>query len=455
MASMTTVEKYRQKKWGCGFLLEAIFKLKENKTDVRTEVIAGITTFMTMAYIIFVNPDILKNAGIPFSAAMATTALVAGIASIFMGLYTNYPFALASGMGLNAALTFSVVLGMKQTWQVAMGVVFVEGLIVTLLVLTNVREAVMNAIPLSLKKAIGGGIGLFIAFIGLKNAGIVVADPATFVKVGNFTSASTVVAAAGIIITALLISRKVKGSILIGIIVTTIISLFTGITKLPAGSWVNFSIDLSTVGKLDILGALKLGMITTIFAFLISDFFDTMGSVIAIGTEAGHVGPDGKLPRLKNVLFADSIAAVIGGFFGASSATTYVESASGVAEGGRTGLTAVVVGILFLAALPFAPIVGIVPSVATAPALIIVGFLMMTVVKDIPFAKFDEGFPSFLTLIGIPLTYSIADGIGLGFVSFALIKLLSGKNKELHPLMYVVTILFIINFLKPIMEKVL
>lgn len=428
-------------------LLERIFKLKENGTDVRTEFIAGLTTFMTMSYIIFVNPSILKDAGLPFTATMAMTAIAAAVTTIFMGLYTNYPFALASGMGLNAVVTYGLVLGMKLPWQVAMGMVFVEGVIVTLLVLTNVREAVMNAIPISLKRAIGVGIGLFIAFIGLKSGGFVVSDPATTVKLGNFHQPQVLVAAAGLALTAFLVARRVKGSILLGILATTVIALFAGVTKLPQ-QWLTTTVDWSTFAKLDIVGALKWSLAPTIFALLITDFFDTMGTVIAVGGEAGFL-KNGTLPRLKRVLLVDSLGAVFGGLSSASSVTTYIESAAGVAEGGRTGLTSVVVGLLFLLSLPFAPIAGIVPAAATAPALIVVGFLMMTVIKDIPFDNVEEALPAFLTILGIPLTYNISYGIGFGFVSYTLIKVLQGKFKEVHPLMYIVSLLFAINFALP------
>lgn len=428
-------------------MLERIFRLKENHTDVRTEIIAGLTTFMTMSYIIFVNPAILKDAGLPFPATMAMTAIAAAAATILMGLYTNYPFAMASGMGLNAVVTYGLVVGMKLPWQVAMGMVFIEGVVITVLVLTNIREAVMNAIPLSLKRAIGVGIGLFIAFIGLKNGGFVVSDPVTSVKLGNFHQPGVIVATIGLVITAFLVARKVKGGILLGILATTVIALFAGVTSLPE-QWLTASVDWSTFGKLDIAGALKLSLVPTIFALLITDFFDTMGTVVAVGGEAGFL-KNGTLPRLKNVLLADSIGAVIGGLSSASSVTTYIESASGVAEGGRTGLTSVVVGILFLLSLPFAPIAGIVPAAATAPALIVVGFLMMTVIKEIPFDRVDEALPAFLTLIGIPLTYNISYGIGFGFVSYVLIKVLQGRLKEVHPLMYIVSLLFAINFALP------
>lgn len=443
--------------------MEQFFRLRERGTDVRTEVLAGIVTFMTMAYIIFVNPSILGNAGVPKDAAIIATALGAGVLTIAMGLASNYPLALASGMGLNAALAFTVVIGAKFTWQQAMGIVFWEGLIVTLLVLTNVREQVMSAIPTNLKRAIGVGIGLFIAFIGLKNAGIVThaatlatgADGKpfiineTFVALGNLRAPGVLLSLFGLALTLLLMVRRVRGALLLGIIGTTIVALLTGQAHLPANL-----VSIPTAAQFATIGALDFGVILRasawafIFSFLMTDFFDTMGTVVAVGSEAGYLRPDGSVPRLKNVLLVDSLAAVAGGLLGASSITTYIESAAGVGEGGRTGLTAVVTGVLFLLAIFLFPLAGVVPAAATAPALIIVGFLMMTVVKDIEFGAVDEGVPAFLTLVGMPLTFSISEGIGLGFVSYVLLKLFRGKAGEVHPLLWVVAALFTIDLFK-------
>jgi len=433
-------------------MLEKYFKLQANKTTVSREVMAGIVTFMTMAYIIFVNPGILSDAmgKAYFPALTVATCLAAAIMTIAMGLFTNYPLALASGMGLNAVLAYTVVIGMKQTWQVAMGVVFIEGLIVTVLVLTNIREWVMNAIPTDLKKAIGVGIGLFIALIGLKNAGIIVGNQATLVALQKLGPENTV-AILGLIVTAILMARKVKGSILIGIIFSTIVAALWGLIKWPTEFVSAIKPEyFGTFFKLDIGGALKLGLGVTIFAFLITDFFDTMGTVVAVGEEAGYLTKDGKVPRLKNVLLVDSLAAVAGGLFGCSSVTTYVESAAGVGEGGRTGLTSVVTGILFLLAIFFTPLVGIVPSYATAPALIVVGFLMLTVVKTINWDDFSTALPAFLTIVMIPFTYNISNGIGYGFIAYVLIKACTGKIKEIHPLMYLVAAAFAFYFIKGI-----
>lgn len=423
--------------------MERFFRLRELGTDVRTEVLAGFVTFMTMAYIIFVNPLILADAGVPKDGAIFATALGAGLITIAMGLFTNYPLALASGMGLNAALAYGVVLGGGFTWQQAMAIVFIEGAIITLLVLTNVREAVMNAIPINLKRAIGVGIGLFIAFIGLRNAGVVVNNEVTSVALGDLTSGAVLLALFGLLLSLLLMVRRVKGALLLGILGTTIVAFFTGQAALPESFMSLPSADsFATIGKLDFSVVLKISAWSWIFAFLMTDFFDTMGTVVAVGGEAGFLRKDGTVPRLKNVLLVDSLAAVLGGLFGASSITTYIESASGVGEGGRSGLTAVVTGLLFILAIFFVPVVGVVPAQATAPALIIVGFLMMTVVKDIHFGDLEEGIPAFVTLLGMPLTYSISNGIGLGFITYVLMKLFTGKVRDVHPLLWVVSVLF-------------
>jgi AGZA family xanthine/uracil permease-like MFS transporter len=432
-------------------MLEKLFKLRENKTTVSREITAGIVTFMAMAYIIFVNPGILSSAMGKelISAITVATCLAAGIMTICMGLSTNYPLALASGMGLNAVVTYTIVLGMKQPWQVAMGMIVIEGIVVTVLVLTNIREWVMDAIPLDLKRAIGVGIGLFIALIGLKNANIVVANPVTLVAFGKI-GASNLIALFGLMLTGVLMAKRVKGSILIGIIVSTLLALITGQVKMPSALITGLKPEyFKTFFAFDLKGALSLGLLMTTFAIMITDFFDTMGTVVAVGEEAGYVGKDGKLPRIKSVLLVDSLAAICGGLFGCSSVTTYVESAAGVGEGGRTGLTSVITGLLFLLAMFFTPVVGMVPSYATAPALIIVGYLMLMGVKLIKWDDFTTAFPAFLTLIMIPFTYSISNGIGYGFISYVLIKLFTGKAKEIHPLMYIVALLFGVYFVFP------
>lgn len=448
--------------------LNNFFKFTERGTALRTEVIAGLTTFMTMAYIIFVNPAILstQGTGLSIQGVFLATCLMTAVATIAMGVFTNYPIALAPGMGLNAVVTYTLILGMGMSWQQAMAAIIVEGILVTLLVLTNLREAVMNAIPLSLKFAIAVGIGLFIAFIGLKNAGIVVADPATLVALGDFTQPPVLLAAFGIALTAGLVARGIKGGILAGILVTAAAGMLFGIIPLP-GSVVSFNFDTSTIGGgvAAIPQVLQISLIPVIFALFMTDFFDTMGTVIAVGQEGKLLDKDGRLPGIKRVLLVDSLAAVGGGAMGASSVTSYIESGSGVAEGGRTGLTGVVVGLLFLLALPFAPLIAVIggevtipgtsggPPLAvspvTTPALVAVGFLMMTAVRFIPWDQFDEAIPAFLTILALPLTFNISYGIGFGFISYVVIKLFQGRPTQIHPLMYAVAVLFALTFIWP------
>lgn len=429
--------------------IENLFHLKESHTDLFTEIIAGTTTFMTMAYIIFTNPSILAHAGIPQDAAMVATCLGAGIATLLMGFFTNYPFALAPGMGLNAFLTYSVVLEMKIPWQTAMGIVFLEGTIILFLVMTNVRETVMKAIPVNLKRAIAVGIGLFIAFIGLQSSGIVVKSPTTLVTSGVFEK-PVILSAIGLIFTALLMAKRIKGSILIGIIFTTILAILMGIAKMPerivavpgVSQFMTFGASLTPTYLFRVFSP---ALASTIFTFLLTDFFDTMGTIVAVGGEAGFLNKDSTLPRLKNVLIIDSLAAIIGGASGCSSVTTYVESAAGVSEGGRTGLTSIVTASFFFLSIFFWPLVSIVPSFATAPALIMAGFLMMTVIKEIDWNDITEGFPAFLAILTIPLTFSISKGIGYSFISFVTIKISTRRSKEIHPLMYLIALLFLFD----------
>jgi len=432
-------------------MLEAYFELRKHGTTVGTEVLAGLTTFMVMAYIIFVNPAILSFAGVPalqgqgppFAPTLAATCLVAAVMTATMGLATNYPLAIASGMGLNAAVAFQLVAGLKLPWQAAMGVVFLEGLLLTVLVLTGFREAMMNAIPLALKRAIGVGIGLFILFIGLYSAGIVKSGPPGVpVTLGELTTAPVAVAIFGLLLTVWLQARGIGSGLLIGIIVTTVLAIvvnqLTGGAAFPTrgqavvpASFVALP-DFSTLGAgLDVSVFVRLGVIgaiVTIFSIMRSDFFDTMGTVIGIGGEAGWLRADGSLPRLNRVLLVDSLGAVAGGAAGASSATTYIESAAGVATGARTGLASVVTGACFPLALFFAPLAGVVPPQATAPALIVVGYLMAGVVRAIPFDDLDEGLPALLTLALMPFTYSITNGIGIGFIAYCFIKLVRGRG---------------------------
>ena len=447
-------------------ILGGFFRFSARGTNLRTEVVAGLTTFMTMAYIVFVNPSILgtEGTGLSVSGVFFATCVAAAAASIAMGLVANFPVALAPGLGLNAVVAFALILGQQLPWQTAMAVVIVEGLLITILVLTNLREAVMNAIPLSLKFAIAVGIGLFIAFIGLKNAGMVAADPVTYLRLGDFTQGPVLLAIFGLALTLALVARGFRGGIIVGILLTGALGMVFGIVSLPSGV-VDFRFDTSTIGGgvLALPDALRLSLVPIIFALFMTDFFDTMGTVIAVGQEGKLLDEEGRPPGLRRILLVDSLAAVGGGATGASSVTSYIESGSGVAEGGRTGLKSVVVGVLFLLALPFSPLIsvigGSVPipnpeggqdilvSPVTAPALIVVGFLMMTAVRFIPWERADEAIPAFLTILTLPLTFNISYGIGFGFISYVLIKLARGKPGEVHPLLYGVAILFALAFL--------
>ena len=459
-------------------MLERWFELAGRGATVGGEVRGGLTTFMVMAYIIFVNPAILSFAGIAplqgqgpsFPATQAATCLVAGALTIAMGLATNYPLAVASGMGLNAVVAFQLIAGMKLPWTAAMGVVVLEGLVITGLVLTGFREAVMNAIPGSLKRAIGVGIGLFILFIGLVSAGIVKpGPPGVPVTLGELTSAPVAVAVFGLLLTLWLTARRFSGALLVGILVSTAaavaVNAATGGRAFPTPGqavWPAALVgwpDLSSLGAgFDLSVFVRVGVITalvTIFSIMLSDFFDTMGTVIGIGGEAGWLTAEGRLPRLNRVLLVDSLGAVAGGAAGASSATTYIESAAGVAAGARTGLASVVTGACFLLALFLAPLAGVVPAQATAAALIVVGYLMSRVVREIPFADFEEGFPALLTLAVMPFTYSITNGIGAGFVAYCFIKLVRGKGDQVAPMMYGAALAFVVYFLLPLIQRLL
>lgn len=429
--------------------VERQFRLKENKTTVRNEVMGGITTFMTMAYILFVNPSILSETGMPFDAVLIATAFSAVLATLLMAFLANYPFALAPGMGLNAYFTYSVVFGMGYTWQTALGAVFISGILFLLLSVSGIREKIIDAVPATLKSAIGAGIGLFIAFIGLQNGGLVQADEATMLALGDLTQPATALAAIGIIITGILLARKVNGAILWGIIATTLIGIPMGVTQMPTGFFQipTFSTWAPIFGKLDIRGALNIGLFEVVFAFLFVDLFDTIGTLIGVSQQAGYLDKDGKLPRANKALLADSIGTVAGAIFGTSTVTTFVESASGVAVGARTGLANVVTSICFFLSIFFLPIIGIVPAAATAPALIIVGAMMLNSVVDIPWGEMDEALPAFIAIAAMPFTYSIATGIALGFIAYPIIKLAAGKAKEVHGITYVLAVLFIIRFI--------
>jgi AGZA family xanthine/uracil permease-like MFS transporter len=429
-------------------MLERLFSLRERGTTVRTEILAGITTFVTMAYIIFVNPSILSQIpGLRDQSASLTvaTCFAAAIPTLVMGLWTNTPFALAPGMGLNGVLTFAVCLGQGIPWQTAMGIVFWEGVIIAVLVLTRTREAIMNAIPLSLKHAISAGIGLFISLLGFVSAGIVTLGIAAApLKAGSLHDKGVIVASAGLLVTLALFTFRWRAALLIGILVTGLLGTAAGLSHLPH-QFVQTP-HFFTFGKAALLEGLRPRYWSIILAFVMSDFFDAMGTIVGVGRQAGLVDEKGDIPRLRDILLVDGLAAAWGGICGCSSSTTYIESASGVGEGGRTGLVSVVAGILFLLAIFFAPVVGAIPPQATAPALVIVGFLMVSSIRDIPFDKLEEALPAFITLVSIPLTYSISRGIGFGFISYLFLLLATRRFREIKPLLVVVSLLFAVSF---------
>ena len=449
--------------------LEKIFHLKENKTDVKTEVIAGITTFMTMAYILAVNPSVLSACGMDSGAVFTATALAALIATLLMAAFSNYPFVLAPGMGLNAYFSYTVVLQMGYSWQTALAAVFIEGIVFILLSLTNVREAIFNAIPMNLKHAVSVGIGLFIAFIGLQNAHIVV-DSATLVGVYSFKSSvenglfnsegiTVVLALVGILVTGILVVKGVKGNILWGILITWglgILCQLLGIYQVnPEIGMYSLLPDFSngisvpslapTLMQMDFSGILSLDFFVVMFAFLFVDLFDTLGTLIGVASKADMLDKDGNLPRIRGALLSDAIGTSVGAMLGTSTTTTFVESASGVAEGGRTGLTAVVAAILFGLSLFLSPIFLAIPSFATAPALVVVGFLMLISITKINFDDFTEAIPAYVAIIAMPFMYSISEGIAMGVISYVVINVVTGKMKEkkISPLMYVLAVLFI------------
>lgn len=430
-------------------MLENFFKLKENGTNVKTEFMAGLTTFMTMAYIIFVNPSILADAGMPFEGVFIATIMGAVLGTLCMAFITNYPFALASGMGLNAFFAYTLVGQMGLSWQVALGLVLLEGIFFIIISIFPIREMIVNSIPMSIKTGISAGIGLFIAYLGLKNAGIIVDDPATFLAMGDILSGPALIALLGLIITGILHARKVRGAILYGIIISTILGWFNGVTPPLNGIVALPSMkDWSTVlFKLDLRGALQIGTITAMISLLFVDIFDTAGTLVGVAQHADYLDEKGNLPKAGGALLADAIGTTGGALFGTSTVTTYVESAAGVGAGGRTGLTGVFVSLFFLLALFFRPIVGLVPSAATAPALIIVGTMMITNITKLDWNDFTEVLPAFVTMIFMPFTTSIANGIALGFIVYPLVKLFTGKGKEVHWLVYTLAALFVFYFI--------
>ena len=432
---------------------ERRFKLKEHNTDARTEILAGITTFMTMAYILVVNPIILSEAGMDWGGVFTATAVSAIIATLIMAFYANYPFALAPGMGLNAFFTYYVVLQLGKSWQFALTAVFLEGIIFIILSLFKVREAIFDAIPMNLKKAVSVGIGLFIALIGFANAGIVVADEATMVKLGTLTDGGPLLALIGLLIIGVLLAKNVKGALLYGILAATVIGIPMGITELPTEffkappsiSQVAFQFEWSNIFTWE--------MLMVVFTFLFVDVFDTVGTLVGVASKADMLDEEGRLPRVSNALFADAVGTVAGACLGTSTVTTFVESAAGVADGGRTGLTSLSTAGMFLLALFFSPIFGMVPGEATAPALIIVGLFMMSPIKEIDLEDYTEAIPAFLTIVMMPFAYSIAEGIVFGMVSYVLLKLITGKKKDISIIMYILAALFVLKNVLPLLTK--
>lgn len=429
--------------------VEKFFQIKKHGTTIRTELVAGLTTFIAIAYIIFVNPNILSEAGIQKEAAVAATIWIAALSTTVMGLFANYPVALAPGMGLNAFFTYYVVGVLHLPWRVALGAVFFSGVFFLILTIGGIRQAIINAVPTNLKYAIGVGIGLFIAFIGLKGTGLIIADPATFITLGHVTKPETMLSIFGLLLTGALMARNIKGSILIGIIVTTILSMCLGYSPVPTSLGDVFSTQLpsmsQTFGELDLAGAWNYGIFSIIFTFTVVELFDNMGTLIGLTAKAGLVNKDGNIENLDRALTTDACCTMASAVFGTSTVTTYIESAAGVAVGGKTGLTAVTVAVMFLVSLFFAPLIGLVPGFATAPALILVGSLMMVDVGNVKFNDFSDGLPAFLTIIMMPLTSSIANGFAFGFVSYAFMKAITGKFREVNPIMWVVSLAFLIN----------
>ena len=428
-------------------MLKKLFGFDPAKTTVRTEMLAGITTFLTMSYILAVNPSMFSQLdGMSAGAVFTATALAAVVGCLTMALWAKLPFGLAPGMGLNAFFVFTVCMGMGYSWQFALTAVFIEGLIFIVLTLTNLREAIVNAIPASLKNAIGAGIGLFIAFIGLQNAGIIVNNDATLVSLGEITGGSPLLGLIGLVITGVLVVKDVRGGLLIGILLTTLIGIPMGITNYQG--LVSAPHSLSDIFcKFEWENIFTLDMLVVVFTFLFIDMFDTIGTLVGVCTKANMLNPDGTIPRVKQAFMADAIATTVGACLGTSTTTTYVESASGVAQGGRTGLTAFVVACCFAISLFFSPIFLAIPSAATAPVLVIVGLFMLGPIKNIKLDDYAESIPAFITIVMMPLAYSISDGILLGMISYVVLNVLCGNFKRITPAMYVLAILFILKYI--------
>jgi AGZA family xanthine/uracil permease-like MFS transporter len=426
--------------------LEDRFDFEGLGADWRTEILAGFTTYLTMSYIIFVNPSILRDAGMPVTAVAAATCLAAALGSLLMGGYARYPIALAPGMGLNAYFAYSVVIGMKVSWQVALGAVFVSGVIFFLLTMAGVQQAIISAIPADLYAAVAAGIGLFLALIGLRNAQIVVPSESTMVALGDLAKPQPLVALGGLLLIGALAARRIKGAVVLGILGATLLGWFAGLVRWepPAYDWSEFA---AAALQLDIGGALRLGLLEIVFVFWFVDFFDNVGTLMAVGKKAQLFRDGSRVPRLRRILLSDAAATTGGALLGTSTVVNYIESATGVAAGGRTGVTAVVTGLLFVASLFVIPIVGLIPAAATAPALIVVGCLMMTTVREIDWDNLVVAIPAFLTVITIPLSYSIANGLAIGFVFYTLLKVLRGEFRDVSWLVYLLTALFAARFL--------
>ena len=440
--------------------IEKCFKLKENKTTFKTELMAGLTTFMTMAYILVVNPSILSTTGMDAGALLTATCIASALGTFFMAFFANYPFVLAPGMGLNAYFAFTICAQKGYSWHVALAAVFVEGIIFIILSAINVREAIFNAIPANMKKAVSVGIGMYIAFIGLQNAGVVINNASTCVSLGDVKTVPVALALIGTIITLVLVIRKVKGALLVGILITWILGIIcqlagvyvvdveAGVYSLIPTGLISAPPSIAPIaGKLSFSGISIFDFIVVVFAFLFVDLFDTLGTLIGVSTKAGFLDKEGKLPRIKGALFADALATTVGAVLGTSTVTTFVESASGVSDGGRSGLTALTAGVLFLVALLFSPILTTIPSFATTPALVVVGLMMVENVRDIDFSDYTEGFPAFMTILMMVVCYSISEGLVFGVISYVLLKLFGGKKNELNPVIVIIAILFFLKLI--------
>jgi AGZA family xanthine/uracil permease-like MFS transporter len=431
-------------------MLDRIFHLREHNTTVRTELLAGVVTFMTMAYVLFVHPAILEDAGMPFDAVLFATCVASAVATLIMAFSANYPFALAPGMGLNAYFAYTAVpfvartMGVEEPWRIALGAIFISGCIFVVLTFTRIRVMIINAVPEAIKVGIAAGIGIFIAMMGLQKAGIIVHSESTMVTLGQIRSVNALLALGGLVLMGVLMARRVKGAILFGILATTVAAVPFGLVSIPE-KLVSIPDVRPTFLALDIKGAIEIGLLNMIFVFLFIDLVDTMGTLVGVGERGGFM-VNGQLPRANRALLADAGGTIFGALLGTSTVTTYIESAAGISEGGRTGLTAVMTAILFLACIVIAPIAAMVPGVATAPALIIVGSLMMSVVAKIKWESADEAIPAFVTMISVPLTFSIANGLALGFISYPLIKAFSGRWKDVSVIVYVLAGLFILRF---------